>query len=127
MKHLLLVALAVAGAETLSAHHSYGAFDMTTRVEIEGLVEAFEMKSPHSVLRVRGDDKQLYVGEWLAAQALTRAGVSPGTLVVGQRVIVGGFLKRDFHESSVMTVRSVLRPSDGWSHPRRNGWVAPPN
>lgn len=126
MKQLALVTVILsAGATALAGHHSYGGYDLENAIEIEGVLEVFEFKAPHTLLRVRGDDKRLYVAEWMAAQALTRAGVAADTLAAGQRVVVGGFPKRDFSESGILTLRSLRRPSDGWAFDPRGAWGTP--
>lgn len=122
MKHIVLATTILTAGATALAHHSYGGYDLENAVEIEGVLEAFEFKAPHSLLRVRGDDTRLYVGEWLAPQALARSGVAADTLAAGQRVVLGGFPKRDFMESGILTLRTLRRPSDGWVFERRSGW-----
>lgn len=126
MKHLIAGILLILCVSTgvVAGHHSYGGYDLDNAVSIEGVLEVFEFKAPHALLRVRGDDTRLYTGEWTAPQALTRSGVGADTLVAGQRLVLGGFPKRDFAESGILTLRSVRRPADGWVFERQGGWGA---
>ena len=122
MKHVLCaVALigAVASATPVFAHHSYAAYDTTRLVEIAGVVEGFQMLSPHSLLTVRADDGRVYTFEWLATNGMRRWGIEHDTLKKGERVVVGGHPRRDFDETSVLNCKSVRRASDGWTWPNR--------
>ena len=107
---------AVAGGQ-LSAHHSYAAYDRDRIVEIGGVIEEFKVVSPHSLLKVRGDDGQLCTAEWLAASALKRRAVESDTLKSGDRVILRGNPRYDFVESGILNLKGVQRPSDGWTWP----------
>jgi hypothetical protein len=118
----LLLSLA---AVSLAAHHSYAAYDRTRTVDVEGRLEAFEFVAPHALLRVRKDDR-LYVGEWLAAQALTRRhGVHAQSLSTGDRVVITGNPRRDFDESGILNITVVQRPADGAIWPARQPSPAP--
>src|SRR5512134_1746681 len=85
----LAVALAAAGA-SLSAHHSYSAYHTDRLVEIEGIIDEFEWRAPHSLLKVKTDDGSLHIFEWQAPRSLQRRGVQQDTLKEGDRVIVSG-------------------------------------
>jgi hypothetical protein len=116
----VLVAVAVLfGGAPVIAHHSYGDYDNTRVVEIEGVIEGLQLISPHSLLKVRGDDGRVYTFEWLAVRGLQRWGIGTDTLHKGDRVIAGGNPRRDFEASSLLNCRSVQRPSDGWKWPVR--------
>jgi Family of unknown function (DUF6152) len=117
MKRVLwaLVLVGVIATGHASAHHSYAAYDTTRIVEIEGIVEEFQMISPHSLLKVRDDNGRTYTFEWLATNAMQRWGITPDTIKTGDRVIVGGHARRDFDESRILNCRSVRRMSDGWT------------
>jgi hypothetical protein len=117
MKRVLsaLIVVGVIATVSLSAHHSYSAYDTTHLVEIAGVVERFQMMSPHSLLTVQDDDGRTYTFEWLATNAMQRWGIAPDTIKTGDRVIVGGHPRRDFDESRILNCRSVRRMSDGWT------------
>ena len=68
MKHLLIVLAIVAAATggSLSAHHSYSAYDVDRLVEVEGVIDEFEWRAPHSLLKVKADDGGMYIFEWQA-------------------------------------------------------------
>ena len=109
--------VAVMAGSQLSAHHSYAAYDRTRVIEYAGVIEEFKVVSPHSLLRVKGDDGHLYTGEWLAASLLKRRGVEPGTLQIGDRVILKGNPRYDIAESGIVNLKGVQRMSDGWTWP----------
>jgi len=113
----VVIIAAMAGGQ-LSAHHSYAAYERDRIVEMRGVIEEFEVVAPHSLLRVRADDGNLYTAEWQSPIGLKRIGVEPGTLKTGDRVIMTGNPRRDFTESRVVNFKSVTRPADGWTWPR---------
>ena len=116
---LCVVAIVAAIARgQVSAHHSYAAYERDRLVEIEGVIEDFEVVAPHSLLKVRADDAHLYTAEWQSPSGLKRVGIEPGTLMKGDRVIMKGNPRRDFAESRVMNFKAVTRPADGWTWPR---------
>ena len=86
---MLAIAAAAAGAP-LSAHHSYSAYHTDRLVEIEGVIDEFEWRAPHSLLKVKADDGQLYIFEWQAPLSLQRRGVQQDTLKAGDRIVVTG-------------------------------------
>jgi hypothetical protein len=117
MKRLLgaLALIAVAATGRVAAHHSYAAYDTTRLVEIEGVVEDFQMMSPHSLLKVTDDNGRSYTFEWLATNGMRRWGIESDTIKKGERVVAGGHPRRDFDESAILNCRSVRRMSDGWT------------
>jgi hypothetical protein len=50
---------AVAAGSFVSAHHSYSAYHVDRLVEVEGVIDDFEWRAPHSLLRVKADDRIL--------------------------------------------------------------------
>jgi hypothetical protein len=118
MKRVVVAwALAVAAGSSLSAHHSYSAYEMDRLVEIEGVIDEFDWRSPHSLLKVRTDDNQLYIFEWLAQSALQRRGVQQDTLKEGDRVHAKGNPHREFERNRILNFTSVQRLADGWTFP----------
>ena len=73
----LAVALAAAGG-SLSAHHSYSAYHTDRLVEVEGVIDEFEWRAPHSLLKVRADDGSMHIFEWQAPLSLQRQRRSAG-------------------------------------------------
>jgi Family of unknown function (DUF6152) len=108
---------AVAFGTSASAHHSYSAYDVTRIVEIEGTLEELVWVSPHSLFKVRSDERRLYVGEWRAPIAMQRMGMNGDTLQKGDRIILAGNPKRDFDETGILNLKSVRRLSDGGKWP----------
>ena len=102
------------------AHHSYGAFDTTREVQVEGVVERFEWIAPHSVITVKTTEAT-YRGEWMAPVSLARFGMTRDVLRVGDRVIVSGNPHRDIAENGIVNVRAVSRLFDGWTWTGRPG------
>ena len=115
-----VIALAIAAAvngSSLSAHHSYAAYETDRLMNVEGLIEEFEWRAPHSLLKVRADDNQLYIFEWQAPQSLQRRGVQQDTLKQGDRVHATGNPHREFEQNRILNFKSVHRLADGWKFP----------
>ena len=115
MNRLLGFALAgvVFTGGTLGAHHSYAAYDREHPVSIEGDIEQIAYENPHTVLTVRASDA-VYVLEWGALNQLRRWSVEPGTLKVGDHVIVTGSPWRDPSVRRMSLLKEIRRPADGW-------------
>lgn len=120
MRSVLIAVLgaAVLGAGSMAAHHSYAAYDTTLVVQIDGVLEELEWVSPHSLLRIRSADTS-YTVEWRAPNAMARAGIQKEWLKPGDRLIVTGNPRRDLATSGIVNLKSIRRPSDGWSWPER--------
>ena len=120
---MVCAALGLAGmlaGSSASAHHSYGAFDTTREVQVEGVVEHFDWVAPHSIITVKTADRT-YRGEWQAPVSLTRFGMTRDVLRTGDRVIVSGNPRRDIAETGIINVRGVTRMFDGWTWSGRPG------
>jgi len=113
----LTVAAALCTGVSLSAHHSYSAYERDRIVEVEGVLEAFEWVAPHSLLKVKDDEGRLYIFEWQAPFSLQRRGVQEDTLKKGDRLVVAGNPHRGFDENRILNFKSVKRPADGWKWP----------
>jgi hypothetical protein len=92
--------VAVGGAMTASAHHSFGAeFDRNAPVHLEGTVVEFEWVNPHSWLVIDVENEDGSVERWRveggAPSALLRRGWTRDTLPAGTRVTVDGFQAKD--------------------------------
>ena len=119
MKHVV-IAIAVAAAvssTSLSAHHSYSAYELDRLVEVDGVLDEFDWRAPHSLLKVISDEGQMYIFEWQAPLGLQRRGIQQDTLKKGERVHVTGNPHRDFAQNRILNFKSVQRMSDGWKFP----------
>lgn len=114
---ILVVACAVLGAATVSAHHSYGAFDREHPVSIEGDVTRVTFANPHVIIAVQTTHTE-YSVEWLSLYQLRRWNVSKDDLQVGDHVVVTGSIPRDRTDHRLSIVTDIRRPSDGWSWTR---------
>ena len=132
MKRLLVVLL-VAGAFSFAlgakayAHHSFAATYLEDQtVTIEGELVQFLFRNPHSFVHVEDPKLKNKDGtpvrwsiEWGAAGQLASQGVRTGTLKVGDKVVVTGSPGRN-PEDYRLRMRTITRPSDGWTWPVGN-------
>ena len=119
MKHLF-IAIAVAaaiGSTSLSAHHSYSGYETDRLVEVQGVLEEFEFRSPNSMIKVKDDECRLYIFEWQATGSLERRGIHPDTLKKGDRLVIAGNPHRSFEDNRILNFKSMTRPADGWKYP----------
>lgn len=116
----MLVLVASAAATTLvQAHHSFPATYFMDKTQIvEGTVVQFLYRNPHSFVHVMAPDKNgkmvTWAVEWGAGGALGAGNVKADTLKPGDKVIVTGNPARAA-ESHRLRMRSIQRPSDGWT------------
>ena len=96
MKKALILLVALAGLAL--AHHGQAAYDMTTRVTVQGTITEFHFTNPHCVLEMDvKDDKgqvQTWQGELTSASRLGRSGWTPASLKAGDEVTVTGYRAR---------------------------------
>jgi Family of unknown function (DUF6152) len=109
--------VAAATGVSVSAHHSYSAYDTGRIMEVQGVLEEFEWVAPHSLIKVRDEDGRLYIFEWQAPFSLQRRGVQQDTLKKGDRLVLTGNPHRGFDENRILNFKSVQRPADGWKWP----------
>ena len=121
---LLLVALFVT-AITVSAHHSYAAYDRDHPVSIEGEISQVLYANPHVLLTVRTNDAE-YTIEWLSLYQVSRWIVAKGKLGVGDHIVLTGCALRDKTEHKISLVSDIRRPSDGWTWSRQITGLANP-
>ena len=115
---LLVVAIVAAAASiSVSAHHSYSAYDTGRIMEVEGVLDSFEWIAPHSLIKLKDDDGHLYIFEWQAPFTLQRRGIQEDTLKKGDRLVVTGNPHRDFETNRILNFKSVRRSADGWKFP----------
>lgn len=132
MNKKLAMFAAVAGlmfiAKPIAAHHSFAGtyLEDATPVTIEGTLVAFQVRNPHSFVQVEDPTKKTATGEpvrwsieWGAAGQLAQQGVRTGSLKVGDKVKVTGSPGRNAEEYR-LRMRSITRPSDGWTWPVGN-------
>lgn len=96
------------------AHHSVAAwFDRSRTQEIEGVVTEIQWQNPHVkfLMRARGAEgsEVLWEIETLSVSGISRWGISPDLLAVGDRVRVSGSPSRRGLDN--IFVRNVLLPS----------------
>jgi hypothetical protein len=101
------------------AHHSFPAtYNVDVETELQGEVVAFLYRNPHATIQVMvtesSGEKVRYLIEWAGAAALEGSGVSRGTLVPGDRVVILGNPGRNEADHRMRLV-SIRRPSDGWT------------
>lgn len=82
------------------AHHSFAAlFDPSRSISIEGVVTEFEFIAPHAYIRIDVADAGEAVIQWeietTSPGQLIRAGLTPQTLAVGDRIAAVGNPTRD--------------------------------
>ncbi|MGH9253190.1 MAG: DUF6152 family protein [Vicinamibacterales bacterium] len=103
----------------VSAHHSFAAYYFEDQsVTLEGVVQEFQLRSPHAILifasRDRDGRSQTYEAEWGNPRRLTGQGVTKDTLKPGDAVIVTGSPGRVGSEYKVH-LKGIRRPADGWT------------
>jgi hypothetical protein len=121
---LLLTALLVTAA-TVSAHHSYAAYDREHPVSIEGEISQVLYANPHVLLTVRTNDAE-YTVEWLSLYQVSRWVVAKGKLGVGDHIVLTGCALRDKTEHRISLVTDIRRPSDGWTWSRQIAGLSNP-
>jgi hypothetical protein len=122
------IGLALGVTTPVVAHHSFAGtyLEDAEPVKIEGTLKTFLVRNPHSFVHVEDPVKKDKNGdpvrwsiEWGAAGQLAQQGVKTGTLKVGDKVVVTGSPGRnpaDFR----LRMRTITRPSDGWTWPVGN-------
>jgi hypothetical protein len=113
---VLLVATAAlaAGANRVSAHHSFAATYLEDQsVTIEGELVQFLFRNPHSFVHVNVKQKDgtvvRYAVEWGGAGQLSQQGMGPGALKAGDHVQITGSPGRNAGEHRIRMV-SLVRP-----------------
>jgi ABC-type sugar transport system substrate-binding protein len=117
---LCATALAAAAAE---AHHSHADFELAREVTVTGTIEGIQFRNPHVLLIVRTGGSTFYTAEWEGAGWLqahpelvsaNAAPVTSATLKAGDRIVIVGSPSRDDALRTVVNLKEVRRPSDGW-------------
>lgn len=93
------MAVLVALAPAVSAHHSATMFEQTKTVTVEGVVKEFQYTNPHSWLLVDVKDKNGKVTTWgfeaEGPSTLQRAGIRPSVFPAGTKVTMTGRPMKD--------------------------------
>jgi uncharacterized protein DUF6152 len=110
---------ALVAVTPVSAHHSFAAYYFEDQsVTLEGVVEEFQLRSPHAILiftsRDRDGRAQTFSAEWGNPRRLSGQGVTKDTLKPGDAVVVTGAPGRAGSENKVH-LKAITRPADGWS------------
>jgi hypothetical protein len=101
-----------------TAHHSYAAtYFVDQSSKIDGTVEEFLWRNPHSFIKVKApDDKgvvRVWSIEWGGGVQLSKSNVTRDTLKPGDHVIIVGNPGRDPEEHRIR-IKSIERPADGF-------------
>jgi len=100
----VVAAIAFAGYSAARAHHSGAVFDLSTMIELRGVVVDFKLRSPHAsfVIDARvfenGEPKDpvaRWEVEWESAPMLRTLGVEPDTFSVGDEIAITATPHRD--------------------------------
>ena len=81
-----------ASAATASAHHSLaGTYDLKREVTLKGRIVQLLLRNPHSFLQIEVPGQDGRIERWLlefpsGAKTLTKQGIQPGTLKVGDQI-----------------------------------------
>ena len=88
----LVIAGLVIGASTLSAHHSFAAFDMSKEQTITGVVSRFDWTNPHTFIWVDVTNEKGVVENWgiegMSPNFLGRRGWSKNSVKPGDKITV---------------------------------------
>ena len=94
MRSYLVFWLMLAVPTVSPAHHSVFPYDMTTFVELQGLITEVRWRSPHIGLRIAAEDSSGEIIEWElegdSINAAMRRGLTRDSINVGDRVLVAG-------------------------------------
>ena len=95
------------------AHHSFaGTYFLDKTVTVEGRVDGFLFRNPHSCVLVEAAGVTWAV-DWSGAGQLSRQGIGKDALSPGEHVIVTGNPSRNPADHR-LHMQSITRPSDGW-------------
>jgi hypothetical protein len=98
---------------SLQAHHGYADFKQDKLISVQGTLQHVDWANPHTTLTIKIND-DLYTALWENLSQLRRAGVTLGSLKVGDWIIVTGQPNRHPKEQSLAQLREIRRPADGW-------------
>jgi uncharacterized protein DUF6152 len=115
---ILLLAVVLAVAVRLLAHHSFAATYQEDKTQtIEGNLVQFVFRNPHSFVHIEVGDQGIetvrWAVEWASGSSLNGQGITRETLKFGDHVVIVGQPGRN-EEDHRMRMRSINRPTDGW-------------
>src|SRR5262245_9933366 len=82
-------------AGSMTAHHSYGAYDRDAAVTLEGTLKEVNWANPHVTLKLETDSQGEYLVEWWALLQFSRQGIETPPVVKGDHVLITGSLNRN--------------------------------
>jgi len=124
---VMLLAAFIAGGVSVSAHHSFAAFDRKKEVTLTGVVKEVQWNNPHTWIQVTVTDEKGKSTEWGfecgSPNMMSRTGWTRNTLKSGDKVtVVGNPLKDGRPNAALVRVTladgRVLGPGDA-PPPRR--------
>jgi len=111
MNAVAVIAVLIATAVTVSAHHSFSAeFDGSKTVTIEGKVFKMDFVNPHILLHFdvkKGEEVESWVGTTSSPNAMRRYGWGPASAKAGDKIEITGFLDREGRKIIQMAVNIV--------------------
>ena len=115
----LLMALVVASGASIAGHHSFASYYFEDQsITLEGVVQEFQLRSPHAILiftsRDRDGREQTFSAEWGNPRRLSSQGITKDTLKPGDAVVVTGSPGRVGSENKVH-LKGIKRAADGWA------------
>jgi hypothetical protein len=120
MRSLLsTLAISVAFAATVTAHHSFAAFYHEDQsISIEGRITEFHYVNPHAWVYIEAVDVEgilrVVGAEWSNPARLSQQQVRKDTLKPGDQVVITGSPARDPNDLKIH-LKKIVRRSDGWS------------
>jgi hypothetical protein len=95
------------------AHHSFAVFfDDSRTVSVTGVVEEFQFRNPHGLIRLSvkkpGGGEETWKAETNSPSILERRGWNRTTLKVGETITIDGWPSRD--GANYLRMRTVTRP-----------------
>lgn len=116
---VLLAIGVLAGTPLALGHHSAAStFHLGREITIEGYIDAFKFRNPHSFLHLTAVDENTgertrWRVEWASASLLSRDGITRNSLQPGDRVVVRGNPARD-PETNLLQLLDIKSTSGGW-------------
>ena len=95
-----LLAVALAYASGVSAHHSFAAYDMTKSITFVGTVQSLKFRNPHIAMTLAHKNKDgsteiIHFTDGAPANMLVRMGLMPSMIKVGTKITVIGSPRKD--------------------------------
>jgi hypothetical protein len=112
-------------ASAAYAHHSFARdYHEDQMISLEGDVVSFDYRNPHAWVYLTANDNggvmRKFGAEWANPRRLEQQGIGASVLKAGDHVVVRGAPSRSATTYNVH-LKSIHRPSDGWSWPAGRG------